>query len=136
MHQLLRLLRLGLCRARQVPVVEVARAGRQVRRKRQPAQVRQLQPRGRLVDGAPGVGQPAVEAEQRDNVGRGLDGPLGEEEEGHPRQVEAQLDRVHGQRVLGRRHGGRRGERREARGGDPVRGVAHETAMVSWMDDG
>lgn len=85
----------------QIPVVEVSSPGAEICREAQPAQIRKLQQAGRLIDGAPEVRDVAVDADEADNVNRGLDGSLGAEEERHPDEVEGKLDGVEGHGVFG-----------------------------------
>lgn len=72
----------------------------QIRREPQPCQIRHQSPRRHFVHLAPDVGQVAGHAGQEDDVGGGFDGPLELEEEWHPDQVQAELDRVEGCALL------------------------------------
>lgn len=111
----------------EVPVVQIPSAGAQVRGEAQPAQVRQHAPGGGPVDGPPEPGQIGVQAQEGDEVDGGLDGAPEAEEEGHPHEVEAELDRVQRRRVLGVPDElGRRGQGAEAGRDGPVGGVAHQ----------
>ena len=49
---------------------------------------------------APDIGQVAGYAGEGDDVDGGFDGSLGDEEEGHPEEVEAELDGVEGCALL------------------------------------
>ena len=77
---------------RKVPAVQVARGGAQVGREAQPGQIRAQTPGRDGVDAGPDVGQVGGDAGEGDDVGGGLDGALEAEEEGHPDEVEAELD--------------------------------------------
>ena len=77
----------------EVPAVEVAGASTQVCSEPQPAQIRGQAPRSDWVNLGPDIGQVPGNTRQGDNVGCSFDRTLETEEEGHPDEVEAQLDR-------------------------------------------
>lgn len=76
----------------EVPAIEVAGARAQVCSEPQPSQIRSQAPRSDWVNFGPDVGQVTGNSRQGDNVGCSFDRTLETEEEGHPDEVEAQLD--------------------------------------------
>lgn len=111
--------------ASEVPVVEVATAGAQVRGKGQPAQVGHKSVAGSLVDLAPDGNEPSNNAGERDDVSCGLDGTTETEEKRRPDQIQTELDGVEGGAVSCKRDGVRVGAG-GADGPGAVGGVAHQ----------
>lgn len=122
--------------ASEVPVVKVSTSSTQVRGESQPAQVRHKSITGSLIDLAPDVDQPSSEASQGDNICGGFNGTAEAEEQGHPDQVQAELDGVEGGAVscegdgVGVGAGG-------ADGPGAVGSVAHQAVEESpcWAED-
>ena len=83
-----------------VPTLEVPRPRAQIRREPQPTQVGRQTPRRERVDAGPDVGQVGGRAGQDDDVRCSLDGPFEAEEEGHPDEVEAELEGEEGGALL------------------------------------
>jgi hypothetical protein len=84
----------------EIPIVQVSASRTQVRRKAQPAEIGDQSPARTLVDLAPDVGEVAVEADKSKNITSGFDGAAKAEEEGHPDEVQAELDGVEGGSLL------------------------------------
>lgn len=82
------LFRLSDLLAGKVPVIEIASAGAQVRRKAEPDQVGCLAPSGAGIDPAPEIGDVPVEANEGKDVDGCLNGALRDEEERHPGEVD------------------------------------------------
>lgn len=70
-------------------------------REPEPSQIRDQRPGRDLVDLAPDIGHVAGDGGQEDDVGGCFDGALELEKEGHPDEVEAELDGVEGCALLG-----------------------------------
>ena len=124
----LRILSLGFL-VSETPVVEIAGAGTQVCRKPEPTQVWHEAPRGDFVDGSPDLDQVRIESEKRQDVHGSFDRTFQPEEEGHPGQVQAELDRVQRRAVLGEPDGLDRVERGEAVVDRTVRSVPHQAVQ-------
>lgn len=75
---------------------------------------------------APDVGEIAGDAGQGDDVDGGFDGTLGDEEEGHPEEVKAELDGVEGCALFEEDELFGRGEGVHSCAVSAVGGVAHE----------
>jgi hypothetical protein len=86
--------------ARKVPVVQVAAPCRQIGCEAKPTEVGSESPCSNLVNLAPDVGKVSGNAGQSDNVDGSGNGTLHGEEEGHPGEVENQLDGVEGCALL------------------------------------
>lgn len=111
--------------APEVPTVQVATASTEVAGKGQPAQVRNEGVASTLIHLAPNVDQPASDTCQSNDVDGGFNGAVEAEEQWHPDQVQAELDRVEGGAVPCEVDGVRVGAGR-ADCPSAVGGVAHE----------
>ena len=78
----------------QVPVVQVSSSRAQIRRKAQPAHVRREAPPRNLVNLAPHVSEIPRETCKSNNVDGGLNRTVEAEEEGHPDEVQGELNGV------------------------------------------
>jgi hypothetical protein len=129
--------------ASEVPTVQVTTSGAQVAGKSQPAQVGNKSIACGLINLAPDVDQPASDTSESHDIGSRFDRAAEAEEQRHPDQVQAELDRVESGAVLGQGDGrwvGAGG----AYGPGAVGGIAHEaveerpgrTEDPSWRTSG
>jgi hypothetical protein len=81
---------------RNIPIIQIPHPSAQVSSEAQPAEIWCKSPCGNGINLAPDVGEVAGDAGQGDDVDGGFDGALGDEEERHPEEVEAELDGVEG----------------------------------------
>ena len=81
---------------RNIPIIQIAHSSAQISSEAQPAEIWCKSPCSDGINLAPDVGEVAGDAGQGDDVDGGFDGTLGDEEERHPEEVEAQLDGVEG----------------------------------------
>jgi len=110
---------------RQIPVVQMSHSSSQISRESQPSQVWSKSPPSNGINLSPYICQVADCACESDDVDESFDGALGDKEEGHPDEIEAQLDGVEGGTLLGEEVGGRGGHGVHAGGVGAVGGVAH-----------
>ena len=112
--------------ASEIPPVEVPTASAQVARESQPAQVRHESIACSLINLTPDVDQPASDTSESHDISGRFNWATEAEEQRHPDQVQAELDRVESGAVLSQGDG-----RRVGAGGahspSAVSGVAHET---------
>lgn len=101
----------------------------QVRRKAQPRQVRDLQQPCGAIDGAPNIRQVAIQSDQTENINARLHRTLGREEQGHPYQVQAQLDRIQRHGPARKSDGFRVRQGRQACCEGAMGGVSHYTVQ-------
>jgi hypothetical protein len=81
---------------RNIPIIQIPDPSAQVSSEAQPSEIWCKGPCGNGINLAPDVGEVAGDAGQSDDVDGGFDGALGDEEERHPEEVEAELDGVEG----------------------------------------
>jgi hypothetical protein len=85
---------------RNIPVIQIPDARAQIRSESKPSEIRHQSPSSNGINLAPDVGQVAGDAGQGNDVDGGFDGSLGDEEERHPEEVEAELYGVEGCALL------------------------------------
>lgn len=120
------LLVLGVFLIGQIPVAQVSDADREVGAKSEPGDIWHQTPARDTVNRTPEIGQVAINADQGHKIGGRLGGSPGDEEQRHPRQIQAELDGVQRRAVLGGADGAGRVQRRGAVVDGTVRGVAHQ----------
>lgn len=75
----------------EAPIVQISRASTEVRRKAQPAQIREHAVSGGPVNSPPKLRQVDVRAQEGHDVHGSLDGPLQSKVQWHPCQVDSKL---------------------------------------------
>ena len=105
----------------------MSRPNTQVRSEPQPSDIRNLTQSSNTVNGAPKICKVAVQSQKCDDIHTRLDGTLRHEEERHPDQIEAQLDRVESHAVFGALDGFGGGQRRETNRDDTMSSISHDS---------